>query len=536
MTDFKRFALTALLTSALGGSVVACDVSDSATGDEEDLTSNTARERQLQFEGYVYVAPNASDYTILAAVKRQNKSVFGALRNAEIGANNRELAEIDAASFVKEPVTIVDPSKPTVKTPALRVRYRYTDRALVPISMAKRGAISLALMEGDYQAQSKRILSECTESSKEDLEFENAIWYVFNPSLSSCQDAINAEQAKIDQAHTGLAADQITNEEYTRLYVPITVKLEATKTSTAKTYPEYDKLWSGKGVSQGELVISIVSGVMADWAANEKPELYTDIGYHMFYQQIQEIEKANPTFKLVSAEGTDLTTFTANGKTVSNVTWADLENWELNNSGWPANITYSDRTALKKAVADKLAKHWLRFEMPVSVKISTAAAKPLNVVVNTYYGAETDDTPHRKALAGSDVVIYNGHSYIGYGPLDPSRYDATDFPSTYQLFLFNSCVSFNYYEKDFFKMKGGTKALDMITNGLESPVYGSGPSIGRFVGALISGKNQGYKDLLTITANGSPATEVGADALRVVDGELDNVWKPTKVKVTVTKK
>ena len=31
--------------------------------DEEDLTSNTARERNMVFEGYVYVSPSASDAT-----------------------------------------------------------------------------------------------------------------------------------------------------------------------------------------------------------------------------------------------------------------------------------------------------------------------------------------------------------------------------------------------------------------------------------------------------------------------------------------
>jgi hypothetical protein len=533
----KRFALASILATALGATASGCNVEDPGT-DDEDLTSNTARERAMTFEGYVYVSANASDWEILSAVKRQTKSGFGALRNAEIGANNRELGDLDAKLFVKENVTVVDPKNPSAKgTPMMRVRYRYTDRALVPISMATRSAVSLAVMNGDYQSQSKRILSECTDNTSHDQEFESAIWYVFNPTLTQCQDAMAAEQKAIDTARAGLSNDKITAEEVNRLYVPTTVKLESTKTSKAKTYPEYDKLWSGNGVEQGKLVISIVSGVMADWAAGEKPELYKDIGYEMFYGQMAEIEKVYPTIKLVDTDGVDLTSFTVNGKAVKNVTWKDLENWELRSTGWPANITYSEHDALRKAVADKLARHWLRFEQPVSVKLGSAAAKDLTIVINTYYGAETDDTPHRRALSSSDVAIYNGHSYIGYGPLDPSRYTASDFPSTYQLFMVNSCVSFNYYEKDFFKMKGGTKNLDMITNGLESPVYGSGESIGRFVGALINGKNSPYKDLLTATSNGAPETEVGADALRVVDGELDNKYKGASTKkIVVTAK
>src|SRR5690349_11465259 len=87
VTDFvKRLAVAALVSSAMGLGLTGCEVDDT-TGDEDDLTSNTALARNLQFEGYVYVSPNASDSQILAEVKRQNKSAFGALRNAQIGVN-----------------------------------------------------------------------------------------------------------------------------------------------------------------------------------------------------------------------------------------------------------------------------------------------------------------------------------------------------------------------------------------------------------------------------------------------------------------
>src|SRR5262249_34195069 len=161
----NRCLSTALLLSLSATMAFGCGAGDDAQpGDEDDLTSVTARERTMSFDGYVYVDADASDYEILAAVKRQNKSAFGALRTAQISANNRELAEVDAQAFVKEPITIVDPSKPnSTGTKALRVHYRYTDRALVPKSLSKRGAVSLALLAGDYQVQSKRILQECTE-------------------------------------------------------------------------------------------------------------------------------------------------------------------------------------------------------------------------------------------------------------------------------------------------------------------------------------------------------------------------------------
>lgn len=536
----KRHAAFALLL-AFAGTAAACGNEESpTTGDEDDLTSVTARDRSLSIEGYVYVKPTASESQILSAVKKQNKSGFGALRESDISPNNRELSEIDPKTFVKEQVTVVDPKNPTAAgTPMVRVRYKYVDRALVPVALAKRSAFSMALLQGNYDLQSKRILTECTGNTSHDQEFESAIWYVFNPALSQCKAAIGKEQSAIDAARKSLTdpATQIVAEEVNRLYLPVTAKLEGSSTTGKKTYPEYDRLWSG-GVEPGKLVISIVGGVMADWAAGETPEIIEDMGYTAFFEQMREITKARPNLKLVSGEGVDLTTFTVSGKAITGVTWNDMVNWELYRTGYPTSLTTSaDRLALRKAVADKIYKHWLRFEAPFSVKIGSAAAKDVRVVINTYYGAETDETPHRRALKTSDVVIYNGHSYIGSGPLDPVRYDESDFPESYQVFFFNSCVSFNYYEKDFFNMKsGGDANLDMVTNGLESWLSGSGAAMGKFVAALLNGKQISYKDILNETAKGAPGYDVGQDPLRVVDGELANKYKPTTTPITVTAK
>lgn len=539
LDTLKRHSALALLL-VIAGSQAACAGDDVTTGDEDDLTSATARERALTIEGYVYVKATASDSQILAAVRKQNKSGFGALREADVSANNRELGEIDAKTFVKEPVTVVDPADPSAApTQAIRVRYKYTDRALVPISMARRSALHMALLQGNYDLQSKRILQECTGNTAHDQEFESAIWYVFNPSLSKCKDAISKEQKAIDEARKGLddPAAQIVPAELDRLYLPVTARLEGVSTSRKKTYPEYDRLWSG-GVEPGKLTISMIGGVMADWAAGEQADIVDDLGYTSFFDQMHEIIKVRPNLRLVSAEGTDLTTFTVGTKTVEATSFTDLDNWERLRTGYPSSITTSaDRLALRKAVADKIFKHWLRFEAPFSVKIGSDPAKDVTVVINTYYGAETDETPHRRAINDSDVVIYNGHSYIGSGPLDPVRYDESDFPDSYQLFFFNSCVSFNYYEKDFFEMKsGGDANLDMVTNGLESWLDGSGASMGRFVGALINGKQLSYKDILDETAKGAPGYEVGQDPLRVVDGELGNKYKPSSKTIVVTAK
>ena len=537
-----RFAVAAL-GLALAAMTPACAAEQHDAADEgsqeDDLTSLTARERTLTFDGYVFVSANASDGEILNAVRRETKSAFGALREADIGVNTRELGVSDASGFQREKVEVVDPATGAVLKSALRVRYRYTDRAVVPTTLAKRTSVSLGLLHGDYQAQSSRVLKECTGNTSHDREFEGSIWYVFNPGLSSCKTAMTTEQIDIDAARKGLKSPstQVVPAELSRLYVPMTAKLESKAMTSGTAYPEYDRLWSG-GVQPGKLVVGMVHGMMADWAAGEKHDTIDDDGYRMFFEGLREIMKVHPKLALVKSEpAVDLSTFTVGGKTIAGVSFNDIVKWELDGTGFPTGVTSSaDKRALRVAAGDKIARHWLTFEVPVQVAIGAAPARTITIQLNSYFGAETSSAPHRRAMKNSDVFIYNGHSYIGYGPLDPSNFSAADFPSSYQLMFVNGCVSFNYYEKDYFPLKqGGTQNLDLVTNGLESWVNGSGPAMGRFVARLTDGTQASYKELLKAAQFTSYGYDWGMDALRVVDGEADNKYKPSKTPIKVTR-
>ena len=100
--------------------------------------------------------------------------------------------------------------------------------------------------------------------------------------------------------------------------------------------------------------------------------------------------------------------------------------------------------------------------------------------------------------------------------------------------MINGCVSYNYYEKDYFPLKdGGTKNLELVTNGLESWVNESGEAMGRYVGAFIDGKLNPCTTILEAAQFTGYGYDWGHDALRVVDGELDNKLTPSKVKLTI---
>jgi hypothetical protein len=519
-------AISALLGATLLLGTAAC--SDGTATTEEDLTSVRARSRELRFDGLVYVSPTASEAQILDTVHKQTKSMFGPLRTRDISVNNRELKGVDPKTFVKREVTVVDTSKPSDPgTKMLEVRYTYVDDAVVPTSMSTRSTLSTAMLSPAWSSQTKRILTECTPNDKDARDFESDIWYVFEPSLSQCQSAIKKEQELVNAARAALKepTSQVALAETKRLYLPVTVQLGADKTNDKNSWPEYDKLWAG-GVEPGALVISLLNGTIDHDHAGGG--LYEDSGYAEWLDSLNQIFEEHPELTLASVEsGVDIASVTlSTGKVVKDLGFDDFIQWS---QGYlPSGLTSAEKKELQTIVSDRISDTWITFELPVKVKIGRQATKPFTIKLKTYFGEASSTTPYKKAIKTSDVFLYNGHSMIGYGPLDPKNFTASDFPSTYQILFIDSCVSYNYYEADYFPLKsGGTKTLDLVTNAVESPAWRSGYALGQFINLLVSGTQPTWLDLLE-------SAEATGSGLRVVDGELDNTYSPKSRKITVT--
>ena len=521
MSFLPRVALLPLLAVAAACSVGASDVDQS----QDELTSLSARSRKLTFEGYVYVAPSASDGEVLSAVRTQTQTAFGALRTSEIGVNSRELRDVDPKSFVKTSVNVIDPALVGDKgTRMMRVKYTYIDDAVVPVSMARRSSLPSAVMGTSYRSQTARILTEGTANDSEAREFSSAIWYVFEPRLAACKAAMATEQAQIDAERAKLTdKTAVPKSEATRLYLPITVSLGANTTNTATSYPEYDRLYAG-GVEKNKLVISMVNGFI-DHGATTRP--IDDSGYSEWLQQMRGALGSHK-FTLTAIEPKEgLASNNVRSKKVTGARFEGIISWHEDGVGFPSALANaSERDALEVAAGAKVVKHWLTFEAPVTVTRG-GVSQSVTIKLMSYFGAEGSPTPHKYAIKNSDVFLYNGHSSIGYGPLDPKNFSASDFPSTYQIFFIDGCVSYNYYEKDYLPLKvGGTKNLDLITNGLEAPAGSSGMALGRFVAALVGPKPATYRSLLKAAS--------ATDSLRVVDGELDNTFSASKTPMTVS--
>ncbi|MSQ82257.1 MAG: hypothetical protein EXR77_04970 [Myxococcales bacterium] len=517
--------------------VPACEQPPTAeTGDDQELVSVTALERDLSFEGMVYVSETASEQTILSAVQQQTRTLFGPLRIANVGVAKKELADIKIAATTKEAVTVVNP-KAGSNAKMVRVRYKFTDKGIVPKTMARKSSLALGVLCGNYSAQADRVLKECTANDKDAQEMRSDLWYVFDPSRSACRTAMNGEQKAIDSVGKAKAvkAGQVVQEELDRLYQPLTVRLAPGKSTNGQIWPEYSRLWAG-GIEKDKVIIALVNGEIDHPEPGQAHHVIDDSGYLEMMEQMDVLLVARPNLKITATDPpTDLSKFTVNGKSVVGATFGQFIQWQLADSGYPSGFTAADKLALRKAVGEALFKRWVTLEESVMVKIGSAAARKVTIRINQFFGAGETNTPHKRAIGKSDVILYNGHSYIGSGPWDPELYTAANFPKSYQIFFIDSCISYNYYNQDYFKLKAnGSQDLETITNGLESFAGGSGAGLGRFLVALLGGKQPSYLDLLKVSGTQGPAYDWGKDALRVVDGEADNSYKPTTTPIVVT--
>lgn len=492
-----------------------------ADGTEDELTSVTARSRELRFESVVYVAEGASDDTIVRAAQQQTRTAFGALQHDEIAVNDRELRTIDPGTFVKRAVSVVPAAEGAAARTMTEVRYTYVDDAVVPVAMARRSSVPSAVLAQGTSYHGPQVVEECTANTAHTRDYPN--WYEFDPTLAGCRTAIQNEQKAIEDAQKALGRDQadqlprIPEAATTRVYLPITVKLGADKTNKGKSYPEYQRLFAG-GVEKDKLVFGFMYGLIDDNPATPAD----DYNFGEWMTHLDLTFKARPGMKLVSSDPeVDLSPVTLpSGLEVNDISFEKMMQWKLQGTGYPAGISYAEKNTLLNEVSKRFYQSFLSFEAPVTVT-DDAGERAFTVKVLTYFGVESSSGPHKRMIKNSDVYLYNGHSYVGSGPLDPGNFRQGDFPESYQILFIDGCVSYNYYEKDYFPLKtGGTKNLDLVTNGLEAPSYRSGYALGRFSAALVDGTFPSYRDLLVEAE--------ATDPLRVVDGELDNEYAPSK--------
>ncbi len=526
----SRFGLAALAGSlAVGGVSCAPSEEDGDTVDPDAIVGSNSVARTATVQSFVFVSATATDRQIQEAAVAQIRPLFGALKAFDIGLGRRldtpsAYTAINTASFKRDTVTVVDPAHPGATTQMVRVRYTYTDRAVVTNRLSTRRAFPTTLLFSDVTPHATEVVNQC-QTEKMDWG-QSGLWYNFEPHIERCQSLVTAEKDRIQTQRRALTDPdhQVTVDEVNRWFLPITVGL-STIARTENKYPDYHRLFD-----DNRLVVASFFGV-------DKLDDPNDYGARNFFTYIRSVLRARPELQLQPVSGSDFTRISFNGATISNVTPLQVAGWIVDRTGYPASVPSSMVDAFRRQVIAQWRDKALSFSSPATVTIN-GASKSVTAEVRVYYGNEEGwgtgaVQRYQTAFRDADVFQYTGHSHLGSGPLDARNYSASNFPNRYQVVMVNSCVSFNYYNTFFDMHPGGTLNLDTVTNGLPVYLEGSGESSARFAIAFLDGRFRSYLQVLT-SMRLDLGWQSGYDPNRVADGESDNTFSPATTRMTMT--
>ncbi len=148
-------------------------------------------------------------------------------------------------------------------------------------------------------------------------------------------------------------------------------------------------------------------------------------------------------------------------------------------------------------------------------------------LTDTDLGA-SDKIFHReivKAFREDDIIAYDGHSGLG-GNLDLDLLPRFQFNSNYQIFFFNGCSSYPYFNAKYFAAKPGGKAnLDIITSGLPTLTSTSVTNMTAFLTPFVKGHLPSWQTIMNRieASNGEEETY-----LMGVNGDEGNRFRPSR--------
>jgi len=503
----------------------------------DDLTSVGGTTKQIDWDSFVYTGVDADVPTIQAAIAKQVKSSLGALREIGIGIEDRgALHNVDPAGWTRDTLAVVDTSGHTTGS-VQRVRYHYTDTALVAKGQDPGSAFNFTMLFGDYSAGAAALQPACVDEPTDG----DSIWYHFQPRQSACASLINAEQATINNDLSKLPASttpQIPASDASRRFVGVRGKL-APITAAPTKYPEYDRLW-GFGSDRTKVVVYAFVGV----ESNERDS--RDLGAIEYQRLLRTLRQKFPSLAVTYTNPQAmLLDFYVDGNKLDGVSWDDVAHWMIEGTNWPAAVgsDAQKQEALRQQVIDRFSERWIYWDMPATVTMN-GQTRQMTVEVRSFWGVEDDGTADTKQRAVwryleafwyGDVFAYAGHSHFGHGPLEPTNYGPGNFPDRYQVMLVNSCLSYNYYDLDFIGMHPeGSRDLEVVMNGLPAYWNGMGESTAKYLIALLDGTNKSWAQLLDAMRINEPWGESNYEPMRGVNGELDNVFDGSKTPITVS--
>ena len=265
--------------------------------------------------------------------------------------------------------------------------------------------------------------------------------------------------------------------------------------NTRWSYPQYDKIYGDNG-NGSDLIIYTFFGYMDSLKDSDRPNRRDES-----YKAYKEVKKALIERGMKESEQEDAFRI------------------------YPKDIPYSRRFKenTKLDVYDGA-----NFRTTLIKKINFRG-KLVNLKINLFLSDtdinSEDDTFryfYEKALKTADIIEYEGHSGLGANlslkKLEIKRLSK----KKYQLYFFNACSTYKYFNNEYLKAKGGSKNLDIILSGL--PTYGDEASNNSlaFLDTFLEAKSLTFQTIVSRIEESSD----GGPYLYSVVGDHDNTWKP----------
>jgi hypothetical protein len=167
-----------------------------------------------------------------------------------------------------------------------------------------------------------------------------------------------------------------------------------------------------------------------------------------------------------------------------------------------------------------------KFEGFTKTQLGTEQKIELTLLLADTEVDSDDPTFHKeikKAFEEADVIGYDGHSGLG-GNLDLNNLPTINFTRDYQIYFFNGCSSYPYFNRQYFAAKpGGSRNLEIITAGLPTLTTTSEDNMLAFLTPFIRGYQTSWQNIMNRleASNGDESTY-----LMGVNGDEDNRFRP----------
>lgn len=309
-----------------------------------------------------------------------------------------------------------------------------------------------------------------TPCTDEHYNSEDDFWYFWDPDQKGCR--LKGDSEKVVRTNGRL-------QRLDKLARP--------------TYPEYDRLLGDNGNGR-DLNVAIFFGYIDEDKVNRKPNKRDDA-----FQSMQLLEKqlVKRGFRMVE----------------ENVGFRETQTG-MEKDG--ANILRRYEKELKARFGNEPVRARIQILLSdTSIDADQRRSKP-------------DFTFHHyliPAFKDADVLLYDGHSGLGANLslkyLDKFKFDK----DKYQVFFFNGCSTYPYYNGSYFEAKGGTKNLEVVTTGLPTLSDTSTPNVLAILRPLLDAKYLTYQ---TIMRGLEKSNKKAGTYLTAVNGDEDNEWTPAK--------